>query len=55
MSGVQIVGPPGDRFDAILTAAALDLVAMLRPEVGARWEELLAARARRQEELESDL
>jgi malate synthase len=53
MSGVEIAGPAGDRFDEILTPAALDLVATLHRELGARRHELLAARARRQEELSS--
>ena len=51
MSGVEISGPSGDRFDEILTPAALDLVAMLHRELGARRHELLAARGRRQEQL----
>ncbi len=51
MSGVEIAGPAGDRFDEILTPDALDLIAMLQRELGARRQELLAARARRQEQL----
>ncbi|MBO0837586.1 MAG: malate synthase A, partial [Actinobacteria bacterium] len=51
MSGVEIAGPSGDRFDEILTPEALDLVAKLHRELGARRRELLAARARRQEQL----
>jgi malate synthase len=51
MSGVEIAGPAGDRFDEILTPDALDLVASLHRELGARRRELLAARARRQEQL----
>jgi malate synthase len=51
MSGVEIAGPSGDRFDEILTNGALDLIAMLHRELGARRNELLAARARRQEQL----
>jgi malate synthase len=51
MSGVEIAGPSGDRFDEILTPDALDLVAMLHRELGARRQQLLAARARRQEQL----
>ncbi len=51
MSGVEIAGPSGDRFDEILTPDALDLVAALHRELGARRNELLAARARRQEQL----
>ncbi len=51
MSGVEIAGPSGDRFDEILTPDALNLIAALHRELGARRRELLAARARRQEEL----
>jgi malate synthase len=51
MSGVEIAGPSGDRFDEILTPDALDLIATLHRELGARRHELLAARARRQEQL----
>src|SRR5215467_10361484 len=51
MSGVEIAGPAGDRFDEILTPDALDLVASLHRQLGARRRELLAARARRQEQL----
>ncbi|MGH3305120.1 MAG: malate synthase A [Streptosporangiaceae bacterium] len=51
MSGVEIAGPSGDRFDEILTPDALDLIAALHRELGPRRRELLAARARRQEQL----
>jgi malate synthase len=51
MSGVEIAGPSGDRFDEILTPEALDLVARLHRELGARRRELLAARVRRQDQL----
>jgi malate synthase len=51
MSGVEIAGPSGDRFDEILTPDALDLVARLHRELGARRHELLAVRARRQQQL----
>jgi malate synthase len=51
MSGVEIAGPAGDQFDEILTPEALDLIATLHRELGARRLELLAARARRQEQL----
>jgi malate synthase len=51
MSGVEIAGPSGDRFDEILTPDALNLIAALHRELGARRRELLAARARRQEQL----
>jgi malate synthase len=49
--GVQITGPAGDRYDEILTGEALALVAALHRELQPRRAELLAARARRQEEL----
>jgi malate synthase len=51
MSGVEIAGPAGDQFDEILTPDALDLIERLHRELGARRLELLAARARRQEQL----
>jgi malate synthase len=51
MSGVEIAGPSGDRFDEILTPDALNLIAALHRELGPRRRELLAARARRQEQL----
>jgi malate synthase len=51
MSGVEIAGPSGSRFDEILTPDALSLVAALHRELGGRRRELLAARARRQEQL----
>jgi malate synthase len=49
--GVQITGQPGDRYDEVLTAQALGLVAALQRELGPRRAELLAARARRQQDL----
>ena len=49
--GVEIIGPPGDRYDEILTPEALRLIASLQREFGARRAELLAARAARQEEI----
>jgi malate synthase len=49
--GVEITGPPGDRYDEILTPGALGLIASLQREFGARRAELLAARAARQEEI----
>ncbi len=49
--GVQITGPPGDRYDEVLTPRALGLLAGLQRELGPRRAELLAARARRQQEL----
>jgi malate synthase len=49
--GVEIIGPPGDRYDEILTPGALRLIASLQRELGARRTGLLAARAARQQEL----
>ncbi len=49
--GVEVTGQPGDRYDEILTPQALGLVAVLQRELGGRRADLLAARARRQEEL----
>ncbi|HUZ35066.1 MAG TPA: malate synthase A [Streptosporangiaceae bacterium] len=49
--GVEITGPPADRYDEILTPDALRLIAALQRELGGRRAELLAARAARQEEL----
>src|SRR6204780_963345 len=51
VSGVEIAGPSGDRYDEILTTGALALIATLQRELGQRRAELLAARARRQQEL----
>jgi malate synthase len=51
MSGVEIAGPSGDRFDEILTPEALDLIAVLHRELAQRRLDLLAARASRQQEL----
>jgi malate synthase len=50
-AGAEIIGPAGDRYDEILTPAALDLIAALQREFGGRRAELLAARAARQAEL----
>jgi malate synthase len=49
--GVEITGPKGDRFDEILTPAAVSLVAALQRELGPRRAELLAARTARQVDL----
>jgi malate synthase len=49
--GVHITGPAGDRYDEILTAEAVELIAALQRELGPRRAELLAARAARQQEL----
>ena len=51
MSGVEIAGPSGSRYEEILTPEALSLIATLHRELGARRRELLAARAARQAEL----
>jgi malate synthase len=49
VSGVEVRGPSGERFDEILTPEALAFVADLQRQFGKRREELLAARAVRQE------
>jgi malate synthase len=49
--GIQVNGPLRDRYEEILTPRALDLVALLQREIGARRKQLLAARAARQQEL----
>ncbi len=49
--GVEIIGPPGDRYDEILTQDALRLIASLQRELGPRRAELLAARETRQVEI----
>src|SRR5215469_4975537 len=49
--GIEILGPPADRFDEILTPDALSLIASLQRELGGTRAELLAARAVRQQEL----
>ncbi len=46
--GVEITGPRRERYDEILTPAALALLATLQRELGQRRGELLAARAERQ-------
>ncbi len=51
MSGVEIAGPSGSRYDEILTPEALDLIGVLHRELGLRRLDLLAARADRQREL----
>jgi malate synthase len=51
MSGVEIAGPSGRRYDEILTPEALDLVAVLHRELAQRRRDLLAARAVRQQQL----
>src|SRR5215472_12898201 len=49
--GVEIIGPPGERYDEILTPEALHLIASLQREFGARRADLLVARGDRQREL----
>jgi malate synthase len=49
--GVEIIGPPGDRYDEILTPDALRLIASLQREFGPRRAELLAERETRQVEI----
>ncbi|HET9896347.1 MAG TPA: malate synthase A [Streptosporangiaceae bacterium] len=49
--GIEITGAIKDRFDEILTPEAVGLVAKLQRELISRRAELLAARARRQQEL----
>ena len=49
--GVEIIGPPGDRYDEILTPDALRLIASLQRELGPTRAELLAARETRQVEI----
>jgi malate synthase len=49
--GVEITGPRRDRYDEVLTPAAVGLIAALHRELGGRRAELLAARAARQQEL----
>ena len=51
IDGVQVTGPMRDRYEEILTPRALELIAALQRELGPRRAELLAARARRQQEL----
>jgi malate synthase len=49
--GVTVTGPVHDGYDEILTPAALSFLATLQRELGARRQQLLAARAERQREL----
>jgi malate synthase len=48
---VEITAPSRERYDEILTAEALGLLATLQRELGARRAELLAARGVRQQEI----
>src|SRR5690349_11113962 len=50
-AGVEITGPMGDRYDEILTAEALDLVAELHRTFDARRRELLDRRKEREADL----
>ncbi|MFD5093424.1 malate synthase A [Amycolatopsis thailandensis] len=50
---IDVCGPAGDRFDEILTPAALDFVAKLDNAFAGRRRELLDARRLRREELQS--
>ncbi|ANN15763.1 malate synthase A [Amycolatopsis orientalis] len=50
---IDVCGPTGDRFDEILTPAALDFVAKLDNAFAGRRRELLDARRTRREELQS--
>jgi malate synthase len=54
MSGIRVLGKPVDRGETILTPEALDFVAELQREFGARRDELLARRAARRERLARD-
>jgi malate synthase len=53
VAGVEVRGPLGERFDEILTAPALELVAELHRELETRRRELLQARQARQAELDA--
>jgi malate synthase len=50
---LEILGPSGDRFDEVLTPAALDFVTALQQRFNDRRLELLAARAVRQKSLDA--
>ena len=50
-TGIEVTGPLLDRFDEILTEDALSLIADLHRRFEDRRQDLLAARARRQEEI----
>ena len=51
MTGVQVLGPMHDRYDEVLTAEALELIASLHREFDRRRRELLEERRRRVAEL----
>lgn len=51
VDGVEITGPSQDRYDEVLTAEALSLLARLHREFDGRRRQLLAARAERYEQL----
>lgn len=50
-TGVQITGDDGPRYDEVLTPDALEFLAELHRSFDGRRQELVAARARRYEEL----
>jgi malate synthase len=52
-AGVEVTGAPVDRSDEVLTAEALELVALLHRELGQRRRDLLARRRERVQELAS--
>jgi malate synthase len=52
VSGVEINGPSGDRFDEVLTDEAVGFVAELQRRFNGRRQELLVKRAERQRELD---
>jgi malate synthase len=49
--GIEITGPMHERYDEILTPAALELVGRLHRELNGRRGDLLAARGRRMQAL----
>jgi malate synthase len=51
VDGIEVLGPPGDRFEEILTPDALGLIAVLHREFAGQRANLLGARALRQDEL----
>jgi malate synthase len=53
MSGIEVRGPRLERFDEILTPAALEFVARLHREFNATRERLLQARAERQQRFDA--
>jgi len=53
IAGMEITGPEVERSEEVLTADALELVALLHREIDARRRELLGAREERQAELDA--